>query len=87
MRITGAAPATPSHIVPYGRNNAQPQLRQGGVKQAQNLDYSNIYKWYNNWNFSFVCGFDMEDILDLDAARAARFAGPAAVSDDKGENR
>ncbi len=42
MCTTGPAPATPSHIVPYSGNNAQPQLRQGGVQHAQNLNYSNI---------------------------------------------
>jgi hypothetical protein len=35
MRTAGATPATPSHIVPYGGNNAQPQLGQGGVQQVQ----------------------------------------------------
>jgi hypothetical protein len=48
MRTAGATPATPSHIVLFGRGNVQPLLGQGGVKQAQNPDYSNIYKQYNN---------------------------------------
>jgi hypothetical protein len=44
MRTMEAAPATPSHIVLFDRNNAQPLLGQGGVQQAQNLDYSDTYK-------------------------------------------
>ncbi len=61
MHTAGAAPAIPSHIVPYGKNNAQPHLGQGGVQQAQNPNYSNKYKRYNNWNFCFLCGFDLEE--------------------------
>jgi hypothetical protein len=40
-----ATPATPSHIVPFGRGNAQLPLGQGGVQQVQNSNYSKIYKW------------------------------------------
>jgi hypothetical protein len=61
MRNLGAAPATPSHIVPSGRGNTQLPLGQGGVQQVQNLDFLNIYKWYNNWNVCFSCRFDVED--------------------------
>ncbi len=57
----GAAPATPSHIVLYGRDKSQPPLGQGGLQQVQIPDYSNIYTWYINWNICFLCGFDVED--------------------------
>jgi hypothetical protein len=56
MRNLGAVPATPSHIVPYGKGNTQLPLGQG-----QNPNFSNIYKWYNNWNICFLSGFDLED--------------------------
>jgi hypothetical protein len=61
MRTAGASPAMPSHIIPYGRNNAHPQLGQGGVQQARNPNHSNKYKWYNNWSICFLCGFDVKD--------------------------
>jgi hypothetical protein len=34
MHTAGAAPATPTHIAPYGRGNAQPPLGQRGVQQV-----------------------------------------------------
>ncbi len=48
MRISGAVPATPSHIVLFGGGNTQLPLGQGGVQQEQNPDFSNVYKWHNN---------------------------------------
>ncbi len=50
MRNLGTVTAMPSHIVLFGGGSMQLPLGQGGVQQALNPDFSNIHKWYNNWN-------------------------------------
>ncbi len=47
--------------VPFGGDNAQLLLGQGGVQQAWNPNFSNIYKWFKNWKVCFSCGLDIED--------------------------
>jgi hypothetical protein len=59
MRTIGAVPNVPGHIIPYG--GRIPQIPSPPVVQQQtrNPVFSNVYKWYNNWNVCFLCGFNV----------------------------
>ncbi len=71
MRMTGGSPAMQNPVftptrggkqVPPIHGGTQMNPFQGGQQQARKkLDFSNIYKWHNNWNVCFSCGFDVED--------------------------
>jgi hypothetical protein len=71
MRMTGGSPVMQNPVFPPTRGGTQvPPIHggaqmnpyQGGQQQARKKpDFSNIYKWYNNWNVCFSCGFDVED--------------------------
>jgi hypothetical protein len=62
MRMYGAAPAVPP---PFPAGGGMMPSIHGGMQmptlRAQNPDFSNIYKRYNDWNVCFSCGFDVED--------------------------
>jgi hypothetical protein len=57
MQTAGAVQSVTGQLIHYGEGMAQipppPSVR--------NLESSNVYKWYNNWNVCFLCGFDIEN--------------------------
>jgi hypothetical protein len=67
MRMKGAAPAVPppfpsgGGMMPSMHSGMQMPTHHGGQQRAQNPEFSNIYKRFNNWNVCFLCGFDVED--------------------------
>ena len=51
----------PGQLIPQGGGLAQITPPLGVQQQNRNPDFSNVYKWYNNWNVCFSCGFDIEN--------------------------
>jgi hypothetical protein len=61
MQTAGAMPTMPGQLIPHGGGLAQITPPPGVQQQTCNPDFSNVYKWYNNWNVYFLCGFDVEN--------------------------
>ncbi len=57
----GAVPTMPGQLIPQGGGLAQITPPLGVQQQNRNPDFSNVYKWYNNWNVCFLCGFNLEN--------------------------
>ncbi len=51
----------PGQLFPHERGLAQITPPPGVQQQNRNPNFSNVYKWYNNWNLCFSCGFDVEN--------------------------
>jgi hypothetical protein len=61
MHVAGLGPALLGQIVPFGRGGAKIPPFPGGQQKPRNPNFSNIYKWFHNWNVCFSCGFGIED--------------------------
>jgi hypothetical protein len=61
MQTLGAMLTIPGQIIPHGGSIAQIPPPLGVQQQTCNPYFSNVYKWYNNWNVCFSCGFDIEN--------------------------
>jgi hypothetical protein len=57
MRTLGAMQTMPGQFVPHGGGIVPPVVQQ----QTCNPYFSYVYKWCNNWNVCFSCGFNVEN--------------------------
>jgi hypothetical protein len=61
MQTVGAVLTLPAQLIPHGGGMAQIPSPPGVQQQNCNLDFSNVYEWYNDWNVCFLCGFNIEN--------------------------